>query len=125
MGQLAIVSFDQIAESVIVFEKLEVQSQRPIEENMDQKQQCLTYDGEERCFRSCHYKNKNRDLVTNKYTTCDQQFSTLQFENLADEGALSSPIYNSFCMILDAHAKGKRLYGVLEKVKVVIPKSQH
>jgi hypothetical protein len=55
---------------------------------------------------------------------CNQQLSTLQFGNLANEVALSSP-EELLCMILDAHAKGKSLDGVLEKLKIVIPKSQH
>ena len=51
-------------------------------------------------------KTKIEILVTNKCTTWDQQFSTLQSENLANEVALSSPrdLFAWFWMLMQ---KGK------------------
>ena len=51
-------------------------------------------------------KTKIDILVTNKYTMWNQQFSTLQSENLANEVALSSPrdLFAWFWMLMQ---KGK------------------
>lgn len=124
MEQLATVSSNEIAESAIVSGKPEVQSQGPIEVKMDQNSNALLMMEKKGALEVVAAERETELLVTDKHTTCDQQFYTLQSENLANEVALSSP-EELLHMILDTHAKGQRLDGVLEKVKATIPKLQH
>lgn len=124
MEQLATVSSNEIAESAIVSGKSEVQSQGPIEVKIDQNSNALPMMEKKGALEVVPAERETELLVTDKHTTCDQQFSTLQSRNLANEVALSSS-EELLHMILDAHAKGQRLDGVLEKVKATIPKSQH
>lgn len=124
MEQLATVSSNQIAESAIVSGKPEVQSQGPIEVNMDQNSNALPMMEKKGAREVATAEREAELLVTDKHTMCDQQFSTLQNGNLVNEVALSSP-EELLRMILDAHAKGQSLDGVLEKVKAAIAKSQH
>lgn len=124
MEQLATVSSNEIAESAIVSGKSEVQSQGPIEVKIDQNSNAIPMMEKKGALEVVPAERETELLVTDKHTTCDQQFSTLQSRNLANEVALSSS-EELLHMILDAHAKGQRLDGVLEKVKATIPKSQH
>lgn len=124
MEQLATVSSNEIAESAIVSGKSEVQSQGPIEVKIDQNSNAIPMMEKKGALEVVPAERETELLVTDKHTTCDQQFSTLQSTNLANEVALSSS-EELLHMILDAHAKGQRLDGVLEKVKATIPKSQH
>lgn len=124
MEQLATVSSNEIAEPAIVSGKPEVQSQGPIEVKMDQNSNALSMMEKKGALEVAPAERETELLVTDKHTTCDQQFSTLQSANLANELALSSPD-ELLRMILDAHSKGKSLDGVLEKVKAAIPKSKH
>lgn len=124
MEQLATVSSNEIAEPAIVSGKPEVQSQGPIEVKMDQNSNALSMMEKKGALEVAPAERETELLVTDKHTTCDQQFSTLQSANLANELALSSPD-ELLRMILDAHSKGQSLDGVLEKVKAAIPKSKH
>lgn len=124
MEQLATVSSNQIAESAIVSGKPEVQPQGSIEVNTDQNSNASPMMEKKGALEVATAERETELLVTDKHTTCDQQFSTLQSGNLVNEVSLSSP-EEILCMILDAHAKGQSLDGVLEKVKAAIPKSQH
>lgn len=124
MEQLATVSSNEIAESAIASGNPEVQSRGPIEVKMDQNSNALSMMEKKGALEVAPTERETEFLVTDKHTTCDQPFSALRSGNLANEVALSNP-EELLDMILDAHAKGKNLDGVLEKVKAAIPKSQH